>query len=399
MAPLSTAELISSKVVAEGYKDTPKFNADGDIGAKIASELDIDLSMTDKFSLTVDFGDVMKTEVNWEQLERELAKSLVNSNHEIFQQLHEMKRSSLCVVLESLSCKKDASLDEESDMTEKGKVSANIPKISTVAVDVHMQGEAEEVSHHSYNIPAGTVIAFSCNKLDLTSSGFLSMHVGVDKVDNQEGKYADASDKSQCIKAELAPLVESKDVSDIKAAVMNILKRPQTLDDMLELVATAYCITEDRQSFYLPAAPLSAKFSDVDGWRKLVLLLGFKLPEAITKESKIEFPTEDPKKLVQGCWALLESASELPEEVVAALLQCRANHKEALLSILFNAMEGKDTKYDVAGKIIDDNCKEKTFLEILGFAVIESGEGKCLSLKWKSGHIIRDAYSVIYALL
>eukprot|EP00795_Rhopilema_esculentum_P013531 gene13531-4415_t len=234
--PLSTAELISSKVVAEGYKDTPKFNADGDIGAKIASELDIDLSMTDKFSLTVDFGDVMKTEVNWEQLERELAKSLVNSSHEIFQQLHEMKRSSLCVVLESLSCKKDASLDEESDMTEKGKVSANIPKISTVSVDVHMQGEAEEVSHHSYNIPAGTVIAFSCNKLDLNSSGFLSMHVGVDKVDNQEGKYADASDKSQCIKAELAPLVESKDVSDIKAAVMNILKKPQTLDDMLELV-------------------------------------------------------------------------------------------------------------------------------------------------------------------
>ncbi len=53
-----------------------------------------------------------------------------------------------------------------------------------MSVDVHVSGDAEQKSHHSYTIPAGTVIAFSCTKLDIDEKGVMRMHVGVDKVDN-----------------------------------------------------------------------------------------------------------------------------------------------------------------------------------------------------------------------
>ena len=115
--PIETAPFLTTEVVAEGYKDTPTFNVDGSLGAKIASDLDLDLSSTNKFSLKVNFGDITKTEVKWESLERALAKSKLNADHEIFKELKQKKRTSLCVVLESLVCKKDATLDEESDLT------------------------------------------------------------------------------------------------------------------------------------------------------------------------------------------------------------------------------------------------------------------------------------------
>ena len=84
----------------------------------------MDLSTTNKFSLKVDFGDISKTDVKWESLERALAISKVNLNHEIFQELKQKKRTSLCIVLESLACKKDGTLDETSDM--KGTMNSNI---------------------------------------------------------------------------------------------------------------------------------------------------------------------------------------------------------------------------------------------------------------------------------
>ena len=51
-----------------------------------------------------------------------------------------------------------------------------------------MQGDAEQKSHHSYTIPAGTVIAFSCTKLDIDESGIMRMHIGVDKMDNSDAQ-------------------------------------------------------------------------------------------------------------------------------------------------------------------------------------------------------------------
>lgn len=114
---IDTKPFLTTHVITENYKDTPSFSADGDVGAKIASELDIDLSTTDKFSINVNFGDIIKTEVNWESLERELAKSVVNADHEIFKELSKKKRTTLCVVLESLACKKEGELSEESDLT------------------------------------------------------------------------------------------------------------------------------------------------------------------------------------------------------------------------------------------------------------------------------------------
>ena len=73
--------------------------------------------MTDKFSLNVSFGDIMKTEVKWEPLEKDLATTAANVNHEIFKEIEQKKRTNLCVVLESLACKKESPLDETSATT------------------------------------------------------------------------------------------------------------------------------------------------------------------------------------------------------------------------------------------------------------------------------------------
>ena len=86
------------------------------MGAKIASELNIDVSTTDKFSLCVNFGDISKTEVKWESLEEGLAKSKAKIDHEIFKELAQKKRTTLCIVLESLACTKDSALSEEADL-------------------------------------------------------------------------------------------------------------------------------------------------------------------------------------------------------------------------------------------------------------------------------------------
>ena len=46
-----------------------------------------------------------------------------------------------------------------------------------------MTGKVEEKKHHSFTVPSGTVLAFSCTKLDIKEDGKVTMHVGVDKVD------------------------------------------------------------------------------------------------------------------------------------------------------------------------------------------------------------------------
>ena len=75
--------------------------------------------MTDKFSLSVDFGDITKTEVKWEPLEKALASVRINPDHALFREVAKSKRTSLCIVLETVACKGDSPLSEDSDM--KGK--------------------------------------------------------------------------------------------------------------------------------------------------------------------------------------------------------------------------------------------------------------------------------------
>ena len=117
MQPIDASKFTSTDTVISAYKDTPSFSIDGDIGAKIATQLDIDLSMTDKFSLNVDFGDISKTEVNWQQLEKCLSLVKIKSDHVLFKELQQQHRTSLCIVLESLACKAEGPLAEESDQT------------------------------------------------------------------------------------------------------------------------------------------------------------------------------------------------------------------------------------------------------------------------------------------
>ena len=117
-----------------------------------------------------------------------------------------------------------------------GKVSGTAPKVSTVSVDVHMQGDVEKTTHFAYTIPSNTVIAFSCTKFDISEQGILTMHVGVDKVDNIDANVVLNVDRSAQIKAELAPLMSAKKFSEIKSALLDILKTPQCVEEILELV-------------------------------------------------------------------------------------------------------------------------------------------------------------------
>lgn len=48
---------------------------------------------------------------------------------------------------------------------------------------------------------------------------------------------------------------------------------------------------------------------EAKGWKLLLELLGFTIPESAAKGSEIEFPKEDPEKLIHAFWALIEAAS------------------------------------------------------------------------------------------
>ena len=63
-----------TKVLLEKFIETPTFTAQGDVGAKIASELNLDLKGTDDLKISLDLGNIVKTKVNWEVLEEQLQK-------------------------------------------------------------------------------------------------------------------------------------------------------------------------------------------------------------------------------------------------------------------------------------------------------------------------------------
>ena len=115
-------------------------------------------------------------------------------------------------------------------------MSATVPKVTTVSVDVHMQGDLEKTSHFSYTIPSNTVIAFSCTKMDVNEEGKVAMHVGVDKVDNIDANLAPELDRSAEIRNELEPFLSSKIYQDIKKALLDILETPSCLENLLEMV-------------------------------------------------------------------------------------------------------------------------------------------------------------------
>ena len=58
--------------------------------------------------------------------------------------------------------------------------------------------------------------------------------------------------------------------------------------------------------FYSPS--FSEKFSNVKGWKAFLELIGFSIPDTL-EGSNIEFPRNDPEKVIHGCWALLEALS------------------------------------------------------------------------------------------
>ena len=52
----------------EKFVENPTFKIDGDVGAKIASELNLDFSTTDSFVLSVNLGDIEKTKVSFDMI-------------------------------------------------------------------------------------------------------------------------------------------------------------------------------------------------------------------------------------------------------------------------------------------------------------------------------------------
>eukprot|EP00794_Sanderia_malayensis_P017683 gene17683-19448_t len=398
-----TSLIVPDTIIAEKYKDTPSFNADGDIGAKIATELDIDLSMTDKFSLNVDFGDIVKTKVKWEALEKKLASLKINLNHALFQEVAKSKRTRICIVLESLACKALGPLEEDVDVKETGTASATVPKVTTVSVNVHMKEDVESKAHHSYTIPAGTIIAFSCTKMDIDDNGILRMHVGVDKVDNIDETQVPIPSPEKIgdkMKSDLAPLIKSAKFLDIKKVLLEIFKTPQCLDGLAEIVSMACMTVEENREFSLSAEIVNNEMGGVKDWKSFLELLYFKVPVSITKGSKIQLPTDDQNGLLSACLPLVEAAADLDEKDVKALIKCSSSNGDKLLQILADSMVCKDTPYSDVASIMEGETNEKKFLLGFGYKVFESNGAKFLGYnKWGNHNAVRDAFALVYVLL
>ena len=98
------------------YKNEPQFHVSGKLGGKIASELGIDLSTTDAFTISMNFGTVIKRDIKWQTLHDALAESEFNLDHVFVQKILDSKRSSLCIVYEVLTCRGDSELDSDCDV-------------------------------------------------------------------------------------------------------------------------------------------------------------------------------------------------------------------------------------------------------------------------------------------
>jgi len=394
-----------TNVLLEQFVEKPTFKVRGDIGTKIASELNLDLSGSDDLSLTLNLGNILKTRVNWEMLQEKLQVNSVNMKHRLLKEVEKEQRTTLCVVLESLSTQGEGMFEKDSD--EIVSTDDSLPIKSKISVDIHAKGSIESKCVHSFSIPPTTVLAYSCNEISISKDGYLTLHSTVDSYDSSTEfiMLRETDDNSvDAVKREFIPLLKSEKYEQLKVAFK--LFSETAIEDSLQalhfLLSAAQLYLEkksDEKNFKVSTIQHLLSDSGNQSWESLLKTLGFMLPTNFKEENaEIMLPTEDRENLVKTSIALLDALTDIEEASRKLLSTISSEHIRVMLKIVENELQGKDAKLKDT-QIQNTFIKEpstRLFLKNVGFVEMAADDTELLCYSDKSHSSLLDIFTVLY---
>ena len=400
---------LKTNILLEKFIETPTFTAHGDAGTKIASELHLDLKSTDDMKISLNLGDIDKTRIDWDIVQKQLQKIAVNTAHPLLNEIKNYKRMKLALVLETLMTRGEASVKEDADRmvsTDDGLAVSPVKKTS-ISVDVHAKGSVESKTVHSYTLPSKTILAFSCNMFTIGDDNKIILHTSVDTVDagantnfilSQGEKVVDSVKKefSSLLKGEKFDLLKSK-LKLIIGSVDHENLRPLLL---LLSLAEANFVTETAvEPVSLSNIDPSLRLFD-ESCMSFLRLLGFVLPND-SKESNAKFllPKEDDKIIVKQCMAFLDCVCDINVSALKILQKLSSDELKLLLRIIENEIRGTDTLAEdenLKKHILGNECACE-FLKKLDLEQVLMADVK-ISNKDGKQSILYDVYVVLYVL-
>ncbi|XP_057303085.1 uncharacterized protein LOC130642743 [Hydractinia symbiolongicarpus] len=399
-------ETVKSFTILENFSESPTFKVSGSIGGKIASELNFNLSGSDTVTLTIKLGDVVKTEVCWQTLQEFLQENRVNLSHSIFREVRKSKRTSLCVVLESLSTKGDGNLEETSEATvstddkEGGK--------STVTVDVTESGSLNKKNTHTFTIPHDTVLAYSCNELSIDKMGFAALHTVVDRLDDYNEplflEKAVANDPIDEIKNKLEPLLKADNFEQFRNGCKLIL--PSMTHESLEalhllLSSAELSIEQPSEDKSMSVSSLSQIFEtqsdENDTFNHLLLHLGFTV-EKDKENAQIYFPSSEKESILKATLGLVDALADIDLGARKLLSNISPANLKRLLKMIENQLHGEDTSKKSMKSVFLNDPSTELFLKNIGFIEMVVDDDELLCFPERNKHLLRDVYTVIYVL-
>ena len=399
-----------TKVLLEKFIETPTFTAQGDVGAKIASELNLDLKGTDDLKISLDLGNIVKTKVNWEVLEEQLQKVVVDIEHPLFNEVKQYKRTNLAVVLETLMTQDEANVKEDADtfVSNYDSLPVSIKKTS-ISVDVHARGSIESKTVHSFTLPSKTMLAYSCNVFTIGDDNKIKLHTSVDALDEDSDIHvistkeqsAQGTDK---VKAEFTLLLKDEKFNQLrekfKLIIGSITKETFQHLHMLLSLAEASIENEIQDN----AVTLSSIDPSLKTFEEpcmgFLKLLDFVLPLDVHEaNAKIILPKFDNNKLLTQCMLFIDCADDIAESALKILERLSIDELKVLLSVAENEISGIDTllKDTNLKKFVTEGLTAQ-FLKNIGFVQMAMDDIEVISYSNDNRNTLFDIFAVLYVL-
>ena len=400
---------LKTNVLLEKFIETPTFTAHGDAGTKIASELHLDLKSTDDMKISLNLGDINKTRIDWDVVQKQLQKIVVNTAHPLLNEVKNYKRMKLALVLEALMTRGEASVKEDADKmvsTDDGLSISPIKKTS-ISVDVHAKGSVESKTVHSFTLPSKTILAFSCNVFTIEDDNKITLHTSVDTVDagaNTNSIFSQGKKVADTVKKEFSSLLKDEKFDRLKSKLKLIIGSVdrEVLHPLLLLLSLA----EANFATETTVEPIS--LSNIDPSLRLfdepclsfLLLLGFELPNDIKEKNvKCLLPKESDKIILKQCMAFLDCVCDINVSALKLLQNLSSEDLKLLLRIVENEISGTDTS------VKDENLKKRILgneyaSEVLKKLDLEQVLMADVNISDEDGKqsVLFDVYVVLYIL-
>lgn len=394
-------------VILEDYQETPTFKIDGNIGSKLASELNLNVSGSDTMSLTIKLGDIVKSEVDWELVQEELETQRIKLHHPLLREVKKSKRTTLCVVLESLATKNDGEFEKQTDVIVKTDDSGDLLKKSILTVNINTKDDVESKKTSSFKIPPGTVLAYSCNEFSINSVGQATLHSAIDRRDTLDEplflKNTEDSDPIEVVRVEFQPLIKSSKFDQIKNEFKHLIGNADNdvLGSMhLLLAAAEFKIENKTEERTLSISTVEKLFQQGEDpmFNSILLHLGFELPGDWHDENAvIKFPDAQ-YDLIKAVISFIDALIDVDVSVRKLLADTSQPNIQVLLNIVSNEVQGKENKLSDKGidNLFQSSPTSRLILKNAGFIEMKMDDEDNICFARSKHFQIMDLYTILY---